>query len=146
MRRLATFVLAAAIAGTGFAVGLGPLSKSGITDGPQKAFYLTLINPYPQAERFTVDALETASEVKVERVLVFPNDVQVAGNHSRQLLVVVRDLQPGEQFDFRVCAQKPPAPEETVHARVCSTLMARRLAVRPRDGRERSGRLPAPAA
>ena len=117
-------------AGSALAVGLGPLDKSGVTDGPAKAFYLTLINPYPRAERFTVEPLGAFDEAPAPRVIIFPADPTVAPNRSRQLLVIVRQLAPGETYMFRVCAQRPPRPEETVHARVCSKLTARRLPTR----------------
>lgn len=131
-----TFVLLAGLslaAGSAFAVGLGPLEKGGLTDGPGKAFYLTLINPYPRAERFTAEPLGLTDETRAPRVVVFPAQTIVAPNRSRQLLVIVRDLQPGETYMFRVCAQRPPLPQETVHARVCSKLTARRLPVRRFD-------------
>jgi hypothetical protein len=103
---------------------------AGLTDGPAKAFYLTLINPYPKAELFRAKAVGIHDEDRVARVMVFPSDNLVAGNGRRRLLVIVRDLAPGERFTFRVCAGRDPKPQETVYARVCSTLTARRLAAK----------------
>lgn len=133
MRMLIMAAATALGAGSAVAVGLGPLEKSGLTDNAGKAFYLTLINPYSRAERFTVEPLGLLDEQRAARVAVFPADTMVAPNRSRQLLVVVRDLAPGETYMFRVCAQRPPRIEETVHARVCSKLTARRLSGRRRS-------------
>lgn len=112
------------------AVGLGPLSKSGITDGAAKAFYLTLSNPYPTMERFHANSLMTDSELDPGRVIIFPSRVALGPGGHRQLLIIVRGLAPGEHFRFRVCAGRDPKPEEIVYARVCSTLTARRLPAR----------------
>lgn len=119
--------LAVLAATSAAAVGLGPLRKSGITDGAGKIFYLTLINPYPQAERFTAQAHAALLEDPAPRVTIIPSSTTVAPGGRRQLLVVIRHLAPGETYAFRVCAQRPPRPEETVHARVCSNLSVRRL-------------------
>lgn len=127
IRRLALFAAVTVGASSAMAVGLGPLEKSGLTDGSGKAFYLTLINPYASAERFSAEPLALTDERPAPRVIIFPAEAVVAPNRSRQLLVIVRDLAPGETYKFRVCAQRPPRPEETVHARVCSKLTARRL-------------------
>ena len=135
-----------AIATTAAAVGLGPLEKSGVTDGPGKAFYLTLTNPYPKAERFTAQPLALFNEEQAARVIVFPSDIIVAPGGRRQLLIIVRHLAPGESYAFRVCAQRPPRPEESVYARVCSKLVARRLPDRDRGSGDSSGHLPARAA
>ncbi|MEQ7872386.1 hypothetical protein ABDK56_00050 [Sphingomonas sp. ASV193] len=118
------------VPGAAMAVGLGPLKMSGITDGSGKAFYLTLTNPYPTAERFRARAVSAGDETAQSRVVVFPSDSLVGGGGRRRLLVIVRDLKPGETYSFRVCAGRDPKPEETVYARVCSTLTARRLAAR----------------
>lgn len=112
------------------AVGLGPLKREGVTDGPGKAFYLTLSNPYPLAERFQVEPVGLADDDAAPRVTVFPDQPVVGAGGARRLLVIVRPLQPGETYTFRVCAQRAPRPEETVHARVCSKLAARRLPAR----------------
>ena len=56
------------------AVGLGPLEKSGVTDGPAKAFYLSLANPYSTAERFVAEAVGPDDDAPQPRVLVFPSD------------------------------------------------------------------------
>lgn len=121
---------AAALAAPASAVTLGPLQKSGITDGPGKAFYLSLANPYPTAERFLATAIGVDDEVAQPRVAVFPDDAMLGGGNRRQLLVIIRDLVPGETYTFRLCAMRMPKPQETIHARVCSKLTARRLAVR----------------
>ena len=131
MTRLGIFLASLALVPvSALAVGLGPLEKSGLTDGAGKAFYLTLINPYPKAERFTAEPIGLVDEQPAKRVTIFPAESVVAANRSRQLLVIVRGLAPGETYSFRVCAQRPPRPEETIHARVCSKLTARRLSAR----------------
>ena len=128
--------------GSALAVGLGPLEKSGMTDGAGKAFYLTLINPYPHAERFTLEPHALLDEQPAPRVVIFPDDATVAAGGRRQVLVIVRRIEPGETYIFRVCAQRPPRPEETIHARVCSKLTARRLPARDQRGSVGPRRLP----
>ena len=127
--RLLPLALLAA-AGPASAVTLGPLEKSGLTDGAGKAFYLTMANPYPTAERFLVTALGAGDELAQSRVSIFPADSMLGGESRRKLLVIVEGLAPGEKYAFRVCAMRAPKPQETVHARVCSKLTARRIAGR----------------
>ena len=119
-----------AVATSAFAVTFGPLEKSGITDGPGKAFYLTLANPYPTAERFVVDAVGQDDENPQPRVTIFPANSLLGAGIRRQLLIIIHNLSPGETYTFRVCAMRAPKPQETIHARVCSKLTARRLALR----------------
>jgi len=130
MIRFPSLIALLCIGAPALAVGLGPLTKSGVTDGEAKAFYLTLINPYPHVETFHSVAIGADDEVRAERVALFPADVAIGGGRSRKLLVIVRPLKPGETYAFRVCAAKTPAPQETIHARVCSKLAARRLGPR----------------
>lgn len=128
MIRLCALALMIGVAVTpATAVGLGPLRASGLTDGPGKAFYLTLSNPYPQAERFDAVALDAEVEQAAPRIVIFPSKVMVGPGVKRKLLVIVRPLEAGETYRFRVCAARHPKPEETIYARVCSTLSARRL-------------------
>ena len=110
------------------AVGLGPLSKEGITDSDRKGFYLTVINPYPHAQTFMLSPLDPVAETPAPRVVVIPARVTIGGGGNRKVLVVASDLTPGERYAFRVCAEMPPQPMEIIHARVCSKLAARRLA------------------
>ncbi|RST31325.1 hypothetical protein HMF7854_11105 [Sphingomonas ginkgonis] len=112
------------------AVSLGPLTKSGITDGPDKAFYLSLGNPYQGEERFVASAIGADDENAQGRVTIFPSDVRLGPQMRRQILIIIRNLEPGEHYSFRVCAERAPLPSETVRARVCSKLNARRLLVR----------------
>ena len=110
------------------AVGLGPLSKEGITDSDRKGFYLTVINPYPQAKTFVLTPLDTVAETPAPRVTIIPARVVIGGGANRKVLVIASALTPGERFVFRVCAEQPPQPTEIIHARVCSKLTARRIA------------------
>ncbi len=126
-RRLACAVGLALLAAPALGVGLGPLAKSGITDGPRKAFYLTLINPYPAAARFSAYAVGPVDEAMQTRVSILPADATVAGRGSRRLLVIAEDMAPGETYEFRVCAARADLPEGMIHARVCSRLSARRI-------------------
>lgn len=130
LTRALVAVAAGTAASSAAAVTLGPLQKSGITDGSGKAFYLSLGNPYPTAERFVASAIGTDNEQVQPRVAVFPSDTTLGGGNRRQLLVIIRDLAPGETYAFRLCAMRMPKPQETIHARVCSKLTARRIAVR----------------
>lgn len=120
----------AALAATvpALAVGLGPLRAKGVTDGPRKGFYLTVINPYPRSARFQLVGFETASDVATARVTIVPSQVDIGGGGQRKVLAVASGLEPGETYTFRVCAEQPPRGAEIIHARVCSTLSARRVA------------------
>lgn len=108
-------------------VGLGPLAKAGVTDGPRKAFYLTLINPYPTAVPFHAYAIGIQDEAPQARVRILPGTVTLGGRTNRRLLVIADGLAPGETYMFRVCAERADLPEGMIHARVCSHLSARRL-------------------
>jgi hypothetical protein len=124
---LCALLATAILSGPLLAVGLGPLQRSGVTDGSGKIFYLTLINPYPHAETFEAVPVANDSEAIAPRVVVFPPRATVHANGSRRLLVIIKPLAPGETYAFRVCAARPPQPKETIYARVCSHLVARRL-------------------
>jgi hypothetical protein len=127
MTRAAFLALAALAAAPALAVGLGPLSRSGVTDTDRKGFYLTLINPYPAATPFHAYAIGPADETPQPRVRILPADVTLAGRTSRRILVIATGLAPGESYAFRVCAERAQTPEGMIHARVCSRLGARRL-------------------
>lgn len=120
-------LLAALGATPAAAVGLGPLSKEGVTDSDRKGFYLTVINPYPRAETFTLTPLDSATEAPAPRVTAFPDRLTIGGGRTSKILVVASGLAPRERYTFRVCAERPPMPTETIHARVCSKLTARRV-------------------
>lgn len=122
-------LLLAALAAPAAAVGLGPLVASGITGSERKGFYLTLINPYPAAHAFRLYAVGLDDEDPRPRVHL-PVDRPVLGaGGQRRVLAIATGLQPGERFDFRVCAERvAPDPKEFVHARVCAKLSARRVA------------------
>jgi hypothetical protein len=128
MRHLGFAALALVFAAAPAAgVGLGPLAKAGITDGPRKAFYLTLINPYSTATTFRAYAVGESDEAAQLRVTIFPGEVTLGGNANRRLLVIADDLAAGEIYAFRVCAERAETSEGLIHARVCSHLTARRL-------------------
>lgn len=112
------------------AVSFGPLQRSGVTDRPGKAFYLSIANPYSTIERFQIRAMEAVADDAADRVVIFPSDLALGGGSRRQVLVIVKPLQPNETYRFRVCASRSPKPQETVNARVCSNLTARRLPAR----------------
>ena len=126
VRRLAP-LLGLIVAAPAVAVGLGPLAKEGITDSDRKGFYLTVINPYPQSETFTLTPLDATAETPAPRVTAIPSRMTIGGGRNRNVLVVASGLVPQERYTFRVCAERPPLPTETIHARVCSTLTARRV-------------------
>ena len=117
------------------AVGLSPLRKEGPTAGPAKAFYLTLINPYPEprAYRAYVDGAAPVTgesgEGAANDVVILPATVTIKGQGQRRLTIIVRGLEPGETRETRICAQLAKQ-EGMINARVCSTLVARRLATR----------------
>lgn len=124
--RLVVAGVAMGVAAPALAVGLGPLRKEGVTDGPAKAFYLTLYNPYDQRASFELRAFGADDEDPAPRVHL-PAPMAVAAKSSRKVTVYVGDLTPGESYTFRVCAERLTFEEEPIHARVCSRLTARRL-------------------
>lgn len=109
------------------AVGLGPLTKAGVTDGPDKAFYLTLFNPYARRTSFTVYAVGAEDETVPSRVRVPAGPIPLRAQGARKFTVVAGGLTPGEIYSFRVCAEKLVTEEGPIHARVCSRITARRL-------------------
>ena len=72
MKRAPLLALAALASAPAFAVGLGPLAKSGVTDTDRKGFYLTLINPYPTATAFHAYAIGPEDETEQARVRILP--------------------------------------------------------------------------
>jgi hypothetical protein len=116
-----------ALAAPALAVGLGPLTKTGITDGPDKGFYLTLYNPYKQRVPFTVYAVGAADEIPQDRVRVPLKPIPLNAESARKFMIVAGQLAPGETYAFRVCAERFTAKEEPIHARVCSRITARRV-------------------
>lgn len=127
--KVATAGAAVALAAPALAVGLGPLEKSGLTDGAAKGFYLVASNPHPGPETFIAYAAVIGGEEPAENVTVRPAQFRLAGGGQRRLFVVADGLQPGEERTFRVCAEKQQL-QEMIRARVCSRLTARRVAVR----------------
>lgn len=137
---LAWLAAAAGLAGPAFAVGLAPLSKEGDTVGTDKAFYLTVINPYSDARTFRAyldgetspSIMPASAPAAVDgppRLSIIPEAVTIKPGGQRRFLVVLRDLAPGETRTARVCAELAQQ-EGMIRARVCSKLSARRLARR----------------
>lgn len=119
-----------ALSASAGAVGLGPMVRDGVTDGERKGFYLTLINSERRFETYQAVAIGFDDEgpISEDRVTILPSRAIVPADSTRQLLVVVKDLQPSETFRFRVCSQVANPPQgEMIHARVCSKLTARRI-------------------
>jgi hypothetical protein len=129
MRRLIILATAIAAAAPALAVGMGPLRKEGVTDGPAKGFYLTLYNPYDRFETFSVSAIGADDEQPQLRVKLPAGPLGLRSQASRKFMIVAGDLQPGETYHFRICAERFLDQKEPIHARVCSRITARRLAV-----------------
>lgn len=110
------------------AVGLGPLVHSGLTNTDRKGFYLTLINPYPGEQRFRLYTVGWDDELPESRVVIPAGDPLIAGRSKRRVLIIATGLTPGEERNFRVCAERARSSEgEFINARVCSRVTARRL-------------------
>jgi P pilus assembly chaperone PapD len=128
-RLAAAALIAAASFSSAGAVGLGPLTNEGTTNSERKGFYLTLINPYPVQERFRLYSIEWESEKPAARVRIPISKTLLGPKAQRRILVIATGLVAGEEHRFRVCAERVEPPgEELVHARVCSKLIARRVA------------------
>ena len=138
MKRLATLLIGAALASPAIAVGLGPLTKRGVTDGPDKAFYLTVFNPYAERADFTVYAIGEQDDQRPDRVRVPSGPIPLKSQGARKFTIVAGGLAPGETFAFRVCAERLLPQEPMIHARVCSRLTAHRLPARA-DRADRAG-------
>lgn len=127
-------IIAALATTPALAVGLSPLRKEGPTAGPAKAFYLTVINPYPEPRAFRAyvdgpSAEAGGSEETPGNVVILPANIAIQGHGQRRITVIVRALAPGETRETRICAQLAKQ-EGMINARVCSTLVARRFAAR----------------
>jgi hypothetical protein len=128
IRRLGAALALGAVAVPAVAVGLGPLALAGVTRTERKGFYLTLVNPFARAERFRLYSTGVNDEQAEARVLIPIATPMVAGRSQRRMLVVDTGLKPGEEHQFRVCAERVDRSQEgLIHARVCSKLTARRL-------------------
>jgi hypothetical protein len=128
VRRVLALAAALASAAPAGSVGLGPLLKEGLTDGPRKAFWLTIVNPYGRTEEFSTSAIGIADESDQPRVAVLPSTVKLGAGRDARLLVIADDLQPMENYRFRVCATLAHPPTGVfINARVCSKLGARRI-------------------
>lgn len=122
----------AGLAAPALAVGLSPIRKEGPAAGPAKAFYLTVINPYPEVREFVVyqDGRPVdGGEERPREIAILPARLAIKAKGDRRITVIVRDLAPGETRETRVCAELAKH-EGMVHARVCSTLVARRIVTR----------------
>lgn len=118
----------ALVAGPAVAVGFGPLRKEGVVDGPSKAFYLTIVNPYDRATDFVAYPVAIDSEAPAANVRVFPDRLRLGAGQSRRVIAIVDQLEVGPAQWVRVCAERAEDPEGTaIHARVCSRLGARRV-------------------
>jgi hypothetical protein len=127
VRRLIVAVVLAS-ATPALAVGLGPLTREGIIDGPSEGFTLDLYNPYHASEDFIVYAVGFNDDEPQARVEVLPAEATLGAERERKIFVVAGDLQIGETYRFRVCAQRKTPPEGLViNARVCSKITARRV-------------------
>ncbi|MCJ7421998.1 hypothetical protein [Sphingomicrobium astaxanthinifaciens] len=134
MRALLFALALAAIAAPGAATSFGPLAKTGVTDGPRKGFYLQLRNAYRTAQTFELHGYEADGVTPAARLAILPATTRLGGGRQRRVLVIVDGLAPGETRRVRVCAARAPQPEESLYARICSTLVARRLPRRARGG------------
>jgi hypothetical protein len=123
---LGSLIALAAITGPAAAVGLGPLDKAGVTDSPDKGFWLTLLNSEPKVQNFHLYALDVDWN-PIDGVLILPAVPRLGPLRQRKVLAVIRGLKPGDTRIVRVCAE-PEIQEGTIHARVCSKLSARRIA------------------
>lgn len=128
IRRAAALALATGAAVPAMAVGLGPLVIEGTVAGPRKAFYLTILNPYPDATTFVLSARGRDDEGDPGDVRIHPARLTLAAGSDRRVIVVADNLEPGPTRWFRVCAERAVDPEGSpIHARVCSRLGARRV-------------------
>lgn len=125
--RLLAAIGLALVAAPAAAVGLGPLVAEGQTLSDRKGFYLTLINPYPSRAQFRLYGVGYDDEQPQARVVILGDKAALPAASQRRVLIIAEDLQPGETYRFRVCAERADASEGTLHARVCSKLTARRV-------------------
>lgn len=121
-------VAAAIFATPAAAVGFGPLALDGVIDGPSRGFSLNLLNPYQGPVTFKTYAVGTDDEVPQPRVALYPPEITLGAGLTRRVLVIANDLQPGETYKFRVCAERSHNdPGVNLNARVCSKISVRRI-------------------
>lgn len=120
-------LVAWACAAPALAVGLSPLHKEGLTASPSKAFYLTIINPYSTRREYRAYVSGTPEEAQGVKIL--PERLHIAPGGQRRITVIITDLEPGTTRETHVCAELAQF-EGMINARVCSTLLARRIAAR----------------
>ena len=129
-RLVLSAALSATLAVPAAGVGIGPLARDGVTDGPAKGFYLTVSNPYAEPRNFRAYPVASDDDAAIGPPIAIdirPARFRLAAGGQRRILVVAQDLAPGETRRFRVCAELAQQ-EGMLHARVCSKLAARRLA------------------
>ena len=127
-RVLAGCIAALATATPAIAVGLGPLSASGLTVSDRKGFFLNLYNPYDIPTAFKLVAIGWDDETVQTRVLITALQPTLSSQGQRRILIIDTELVPGEIHRFRVCAERSdPNGEALIHARVCSKLTAQRV-------------------
>ena len=118
-----------ALATPALAVGLSPLRKEGAVAGANKAYYLTVINPYADRREFVAYQDGLDQNAKPPQLTIHPARLAIAPRGQRRIMVIVRELAPGETRETRVCAELAKQ-QGMFHARVCSTLVSRRLPLR----------------
>tara|TARA_R100000501_G_scaffold14680_1_gene26612 strand:- start:65861 stop:66178 length:318 start_codon:yes stop_codon:yes gene_type:complete len=103
------------------------MKAEGATLSPRKGFYLTVMNPYDEQQKFRLDALAWASEAGETAIDILPASAVLGPGQRRRVLVIFNNLEKGEERRARVCARLDRSLEGVaIDARVCSKLIARR--------------------
>lgn len=109
------------------AVGMTPLHKEGLTGSSKKAFYLTVMNPYKSTREYR--AYVSGEPADAVGITILPERMVIKSGGQRRVMVIINDLEPGQSRETHVCAELAKN-EGMINARVCSTLLARRVARR----------------
>jgi ribosomal protein L21E len=120
------------------AQGLSPMQKKGMTGSDQKAFRITIINPYHQDMKYELSAEDKKTKETQPDVKFTGRKGTLSGKSQRKILVLIPVK--GSQREVRVCLQFPDM-QETIRPRVCGDFT---VVSYPGPERERSLYAPAP--
>lgn len=110
------------------AASMWPLKDRGISFGEQKGQMVTVGNPYNEAEKFELFAVDVDYATPIDGVKISPAAFTLAPGATRRVKIVF-DI-PNKERTIAVCAQKIPEPGAMVIPRVCGRYTGVRAGLR----------------